>query len=187
MNNYRRPTAHEESANAEAMIVFADQMAQFNAHCDALRNIERNLPITVSDALKAAQVSSGRVIQTDDGTEWQHGINLTNVTSVCHRRTPAGLEFAIVECLPLKSKERKEVLNSGYDIREVLKTFVGDQRQVLRIWKDDVTAQVREHLAEKYPGQDLNIVAGSFEIKMARAISETRMANHQSQSQGIRI
>lgn len=116
MNNHRRPTALEESANAEAMIVFADQMTQFNAHCDVLRNIERNLPMTVNDALKAAQVSSGRVIQTDDGTEWQHGINLTNVTSVCHRRTPAGLEFSVVECLPMKSRERKEVLNSGHNV-----------------------------------------------------------------------
>jgi hypothetical protein len=187
MNNYRRPTALEESANAEAMTVFAEHMNQFNANCDALRNIERNLPMTVSDALKAAQVSSGRVIQTEDGTEWQHGINLTNVTSVCHRRTPSGLEFAIVECLPLKSRERKEVLSNGYDIREVLQTFVGDQRHVLRMWKDDVTAQVREHLAEKYPGQDMNIVAESFEIKMARAISETRLAAHQSQNRGIRV
>jgi hypothetical protein len=187
MNYYKRPTALEESANAEAMVVFADQMTQFNAHCDALRNIERNLPMTVSDALKAAQVSSGRVIQTDDGTEWQHDINLTNVTSIGHRHTPAGLEFAVVECLPMKSKEKKEVLNCGYNIREMLQTFVRDQRQVLRMWKEDVAAQVREHLAEKYPGQDLNIVAGSFEIKMARAISETRMANHQSQSRGIRV
>jgi len=187
MNNYRRPATLEESANAEAMIVFAELMNQFNANCDALRNIERNLPMTVSDALKATKVSSGRVIQADDGTEWQHGINLTNVASVCHRRTPSGLEFAIVECLPLKSKERKEILNSGYDIREVLQTFVGDRRQVLRMWKDDVTAQVREHLAEKYPHQDMNVVVESFEIKMARAISETRMVAHQSQSRGIRI
>jgi hypothetical protein len=186
MNNYRRPTVLEESANAEAMIVFADRMTQFKAHCDALRNIECNLPMTVSDALKAAQVSSGRVIQTDDGMEWQHGLNLTNVTSVCHRRTSSGLEFAIVECLPLKSVERKEVLNSGYDIREVVHAFVRDQRQILRMWKDDVTTQVREHLAEKYPGRDMNLVTGSFEIKMARALSETYV-NAQSQSRGIRI
>lgn len=186
MDNYRRPTALEESANAEAMIVFADQMTQFKAHCGTLRNIERNLPMTVSDALKATQVSSGRVIQTDDGTDWQHGINLTNVTSVCHRRTPAGLEFAVVECLPLKSREMKEVLNSGQNVGDMLQSFIRDQRQVLRIWKDDVTAQVREHLAEKYPGQDLNIVAGSFEIKMARAISQTYV-NAQSQNRGIRI
>jgi hypothetical protein len=80
----------------------------------------------------------------------------------------------------------KEVLNSGQNAREVLEAFMRDQRQVLNLWKDDVKAQVREHLDEKYPGQDMGIVVGSFEIKMARAISETRM-HVQSQSRGIRI
>jgi hypothetical protein len=187
MNNYKRPTALDEAANTEAMIVFAEQMTQFNASCDALRNIERNLSTTVNDVLKTAQVLSGRQIQTDDGTEWQQDVNLTNVASVCHRQTPGGLEFAVVERLPLKSKEMKEVLNRGHDAGDVLQSFIRDQRQVLRVWEEDVMAQVREHLAEKYPGQDMNIVAESFEIKMARAISETRMAAHQSQSRGMRV
>jgi len=96
------------------------------------------------------------------------------------------LEFAIVECLPLKDVEMKDVLNSGHDVREALQAFVRDQRQVLRVWKDDVNAQVKEHLAEKYPHQDMSIVAGSFEIKMARSLSQTYV-NTQSQSRGVRI
>jgi hypothetical protein len=186
MNYHKNPTPLQEQANFEAMQHFAEQLKQFNANCDALRNIERNLPMTANDALKAAQVSPGQVIQTDDGAEWQHGVDLTNLTCVCHRHAPAGLEFAVVECLPLKSQELKDVLNKGHNVGDVLQTFVRDQRQVLRVWKDDVTAQVREHLAEKYPGQDMNIVAESFEIKMARAISETRSVI-QSQSRGVRI
>jgi hypothetical protein len=112
MNYYQRPTALDEAANAEAMIVLKKHLSQFNANCDALRYIERNLSMTAHDALKSAQVSSGRVIQTDDGTKWQHGVDLTNLTSVCHRHTQTGLEFAVVECLPLKSGEMKEVLSS---------------------------------------------------------------------------
>ena len=67
-----------------------------------------------------------------------------------------------------------------------MQIFARDQRQVLQVWKDDVTAQVREHLAEKHPHQDMNIVVESFEIKMARAISrrETLAQNH---SRGMRI
>jgi len=80
----------------------------------------------------------------------------------------------------------KDVLNSDHDARKVLQAFVRDQRQVLRVWKDDVNAQVKEHLAEKYPQQDMNMVAESFEIKMARSISETHV-NTQSQSRGVRI
>jgi urease gamma subunit len=161
-------------------------MNQFNVNCGALHNIERNLSATADEALRAAQLSSGRVIQTDDGAQWQHDVDLTDRTSICHQRPTTGLKFAIVECLPLKSREMRDVLNSGNNVKDVLQSFVRDQRQVLRLWKDDVTAQVREHLAEKYPQENMDIVVGSFEIKLARAISETYV-NTQSQSRGIRI
>jgi hypothetical protein len=185
--NYQRPTELHEKANADAMTVFAEHISQFKSVCDALRKIEGNLSAIGNNALKAALLSPGRVIQTDDGSEWQNDVDLSNITSVCHRRTAAGLEFAVVECLPLKSGEVKSVLNSGYNLREVLQTFMRDQRQVLSLWKDDVKAQVREHLGEKYPAQDMGIVVESFEIKMARSISETRMVAHQSQNRRIRI
>ena len=184
--NYQRPTELHEKANADAMTVFAEHMNQFRGVCDVLRDIESNLSAIRNDALKAALLSPGHVIQTDDGTQWQHDVDLSKITSVCHRRTTAGVEFAVVECLPLKSGEMKEVLNSGQNVREVLQEFMGDQRQVLNLWKDDVKAQVREHLDEKYSRLDMGIVVESFEIKMARSISETRM-HTQNQSRGIRI
>ena len=186
MNYYQRPTPLQEQANNEAMQHFAENLKQFKANCGALHNIEANLSVTANDASRAALQSSGRIIRTDDGTQWQHAVDLTEITCICHRRTAAGLEFAIVECLPLKLGEMKDVLNSGHDVREVLQAFVRDQRQVLRVWKDDVNAQVKEHLAEKYPHQDMNIVAESFEIKMARSISQAN-ANTQGQSHGVRI
>lgn len=186
MNHHQRPTVLEETANAEAMTVFAEQLSQFKGVCDVLREIESKLSAIGHDAFKAALLSPGRVIQTDDGTQWQHDLDLTKITSVCHRRTAAGLEFAVVECLSLESGEVKDALNSGHNVRDVLQVFMRDQRQVLSLWKEDVKAQVREHLAEKYPGQDMNIVAESFEIKLARAISETRMIA-QGQSRGMRV
>ena len=183
--NYQRPTELHEKANADAMTVFAEHMSQFKGVCDVLRDIEGNLSAIGNDALKAALLSPGRVIQTD-GAEWQHDVDLSKITSVCHRRTAAGLEFAVVECLPLKSGELRSVLNSGHNVREVLREFMRDQRQVLNLWKDDMKAQVSEHLSEKYPGQDMGIIVESFEIKMARSISETRAVT-QSQSHGIRV
>ena len=186
MNYYNRPTTLDETANAEAMIIFAEHTSQFKGVCDALRKLESNLSAIGNDALKAALLPLGRVIQTGDGTEWRHDLDLLKITSVCHRRTAAGMEFAVVECLPLKSGEMRTVLNCDHNLREVLQAFMRDQRQVLNLWKDDVTAQVKEHLAEKYLGQDMGIVSESFEIKMARAISEMRMVV-QSQSRGMRI
>ena len=180
MNYYERPTPLQEQANAEAMQHFAEHLNQFKANCDAIHTIESNLATTANDAFRVALQSSGHIIQTDDGTHWQHAVDLTKITSICHRRTAAGLEFAVVECLPLKSGELKEVLNSGHDASDVLQAFVRDQRQVLNLWKNDVTAQVREHLDEKYPHQDMSIVVESFDIKLSRDISrrETLVQNH---------
>ena len=186
MNYYEQPTALQESANAEAMAVFAEHMNQFKGICHALRDIEGNLAAIGQGALRAALHSSGRAIQTDDGTLWQHGVDLTNLTSVCHRQTPAGLEFAVIECLPLKSAEIKTALNNGRDLGKVLRSFMHDQRQVLNLWKDDVKAQVKEHLDAKYPHKDMDIVVESFEIKLARTISETWVIA-QNQHRGMRV
>ena len=186
MNYYERPTALQEQAYTEARQQFAEHLKQFKANCDAIQKIESNLPAIANDAFRAALQSSGHIIQTDDGMQWQHAVDLTKITSVCHRRTTADLEFAVVECFPFKSGEMKDVLNSGHDVSEVLQAFLRDQRQVLSLWKNDVTAQVREHLDEKYPHQDMRIVAESFDIKMARDISRREMLV-QNHSRGIRV
>ena len=186
MNYYEKPTALQEQAYTEARQQFAEYLKQFKANCDAIHHIESHLPAIANDAFRAALQSSGRVIQTDDGTQWQHAVDLTKISSVCHRHTSSGLEFAVVECLPLKSGEMKDVLNSGQDASEVLQTFTRDQRQVLNLWKNDVKAQVREYLEEKYPHQDMNIVVESFEIKMARDIAR-RETLAQNQSHGVRV
>ncbi len=187
MNYYERPTPLQESANAEAMAVFAEQMKQFKTHCKGVHNVEANLSRLGDTAFNAALESSGRAIQTNDGTEWQHGVDLMENVSICHRRIGRDFEFAVVEFVPMKSGETKNLLmNSDHSVRELLQTFVHDERQLLGIWKNDIVEEVKEHLAEKYPNQDMSIVAGSFEIKLARAISEkpTLAQNH---SRGMRI
>jgi hypothetical protein len=184
MNYYERPTPLQEQANLEAMQHFAEHLKQFKANCEDVHNLERNLAVTAKEAIQ----SPGRVIQTDNGVEWQHGVELMKGISLCHRCTASGSEFAVVECLPFKTGEMKDVLNRGYNAQEVLQMFARDQRQVLRLWKGDVTAQVSEHVSEKYPRQDMSVVVESFEIKLARAISQTYVhAQSQSQSRGVRI
>ena len=187
MNFHERPTLLQETAYTEARQHLAEHLNQFKAECESLQNLERNLPMLGNEAFKAALLRTpGPIIQTDDGTEWRQDVELMKNVSVCHRRTAAGLEFAVVESLPLKSGEMKEAFNTGHSVREVLQTFARDQRQVLRVWKDDLTAQVREYLAEKYPHQDMALVAESFEIKLARAIAQAP-ALTQNQSRGMRI
>jgi hypothetical protein len=113
-------------------------------------------------------------------------IDLMKNISICHHRVAGEIEFAVVESLPLPSGETKDVLNIGHNVRDVLKMFARDQRQVLNFWKDNVKEQVKEYLAENYPHQDMSIVIESFEIKMSRAVSEIKSLA-QNQSRGIRI
>ena len=184
MNHNHIPTEREEQIAAEMNVVFAEQMTHFKNACGALHDIESNLPTIGNEAFKAALLSLGHAIQTDDGAEWRHDLDLSQITSICHRRTETGLEFAIVECLSLPFGERKEVLNSGHNVRDVLLDFIHDQKQVLNLWKDDVKAQMKEHLEKKHPYQDMSVVIESFEIKMSRVIAENKSL---TQNHGIRI
>jgi hypothetical protein len=55
-----------------------------------------------------------------------------------------------------------EVLNRGGNMGEVLKRFTQAQRQVLQLWTEDMTAQVKEFLAERFPVQEMSRVADAF-------------------------
>ena len=189
MNHYQKPTMQQEQAAVEVKTAFAEHLNQFNASCDAIRDIEGNQSSIANEAFKLALLSrdQNRTIQTDDGTEWRHDLDLSKISSVCHRRIAGQIEFAVVESLSLKpGMEMKDVLNQGDNVREVLQGFIRDQRQVLRLWKDDMNALIKEHLAEKYPGQDMSLVADSFEYKMTQAISETYV-HAQSQNHDMRV
>jgi hypothetical protein len=189
MNHNQKPTMQQEQAAVEVKTAFAEHLNQFNASCDAVRDIEGNQSAIANAAFKSALLSRDRnkTIQTDDGTEWRHDIDLSKISSICHRRIAGEIEFAVVESLSLKpGMEIKDVLNRGENVRDVLQGFIRDQRQVLRLWKDDLSVLVKEHLAEKYPGQDMSLVSDSFEYKMTQAISQTYV-HAQSQSHGVRV
>jgi hypothetical protein len=189
MNHDQKPTMQQEQAAVEVKTAFAEHLNQFNASCDAIRDIEGHQSAIANEAFKSALLPSdqNRTIQTDDGTEWRHDLDLSKISSVCHRRVADQIEFAVVESLSLKpGMEMRDVLNHGDNVRKVLQDFIRDQRQVLRLWKGDMNAQIKEHLAEKYPGQDMSLVSDSFEYKLTQAISKTYV-HTQSQSHGIRV
>jgi hypothetical protein len=105
---------------------------------------------------------------------------------LCHRPITGGAEYAVVEHFPARGTN--EILNRGWNTTEVLKAFTQGLRQALQVWTEDVSAQVREFLAEKYPGQDMNRVADSFMHRFTRAVSQQQTQSHeQNHSRGIRI
>jgi hypothetical protein len=69
-----------------------------------------------------------------------------------------------------------------------LKVFTQEQRQALQVWTEDMTAQVQEFLAEKFPGHDLSLVADGFMHRFTHAVSQRQTQSHeQNQNRGVRI
>ena len=184
--NNRRPTPLEEHAHAEARTQFAEHLKQFPASQAAVKKLERNLAKLASDMnMAAARPSSlDDGIQTDDGA-WHKSTGLFDDTVACHRHTAAGVEYAVVEQFPSGTNE---VWAKGYNAIEVLRAFTTEDRRALQIWTEDMAAQVNEHLAEKYPGQDMSRVAEGFMHRFTRPLSfkQTIAKTHQ-QKHGRRI
>ncbi len=169
--NDRRPSDVEEKAHAETTRHFAEHLKQFAASQDAVKQLERNAAKT---ALAVSSVAShptaqGNPILADDGTQWHKGDDLFDNIFVFCRSSATGAEYAVVEHFPANS--RNAIWTTGRNAEEEIRAFARQERQALKTWTDDMAAQVREFLAEKYPGQDMSRVADGFMRRLCQPIS----------------
>jgi len=88
---------------------------------------------------------------------------------LCHRSMAGETEYAAVEYFP--KNNRHEVWNRGREAVDVVRVFAQEQRHALKIWTQDLTAQVREFLTENYPGRDLGRMAESFVSRFTHSVS----------------
>ena len=178
----QRPTAIEDQAHAEAVRRFADQLKQFPASRDLVKRLERDIAKIALAALATSRhTPNENLIVTDNRAQWHKSADLFDNIFVCHRPIAGGTEFAVVERFPSGTNE---IWTRGRNAIEVLKAFTHDQRQAMQIWTEDMTAQVNDFLAEKYPGHDMTRVAESFLHRFTHA--ETR-THQQKQSRSIQI
>jgi hypothetical protein len=183
----RRLATLEEQAYTEAREHFAEHLKQFPASREAVERLERNIAkMALAANMAASRTPQGNPIPTDDGKHWQKSVDLMDNIYLCHRPITGGAEYAVVEHFPARG--RYEIWNQGWNAVEVLKAFAQEQRQALQIWTEDMTAQVKEFLAEKYPGQDMSRVADSFMRRFTHAVLQQHTQAHdQDHSQGIRV
>ena len=188
---HRRPTELEDKAHAEAVRHFAEHLKQFPASREMVERLERDADKIALAANRAAAKPTPKenVIQADDGRQWHKNADLMENIHFCHRPISYGAEYAVVEHFPARGAN--EILNRGWNTTEVLKAFTQGLRQALQVWTEDVSAQVREFLSEKFPGQDLSRVADVFVHKCAtQAVSPKNTLTHghqQNHSRGVRI
>lgn len=171
----------EEQAHAEARSQFAESLKQFPVSWDAIKKLERNLAtMALATNMAAARSSSKDVIQADDGSQWHRSAVLFDGILACHRRTDAGVEYAVVEQFP---NGRNEIWTKGRNAVEVLRFFIEEEKHAVQVWADDLNAQVKEFLAEKYPGRDMSRVADGF----MRRLAHTERSGLSSKNGRIRI
>ena len=181
----RRPTVLEEKAHTEARRHFAEHLKQFPVSREAVKRLERDMAkIALVANMAASKTTQGNPIETDDGKQWHKSVDLMDNFHLCHRPITGGAEYAVVEHFPARGTN--EIWNRGGNAVEVLKAFVKDQRQALQIWTEDMTAQVKEFLAEKYPGQDMSRVADSFMHRFTHSVSHEE-AQKQNRGHSIRV
>ena len=185
---HRRPTELEDKAHAEAVRHFAEHLKQFPASREAVERLERDIAkIALAANMAAARPTPQQnVIQADDGAQWHRSVDLMENIRLCHRPITGGAEYAVMEHFP--ARYTNEIWNRGWNAAEVLKVFTQEQRQALQIWTEDMTAQVQEFLAEKFPGQDLSRVADGFMHRFTHAVSQRQTQSQaHNHSHGVRI
>jgi hypothetical protein len=65
------------------------------------------------------------------------------------------------------SNGRNEIWTKGRNAVEVLRVFFEEEKHAVQVWADDLNAQVKEFLAEKYSGRDMSRVADGFMRRLA--------------------
>lgn len=187
-SNHTRPTALEAQAHAEVGRQFAKHLSQLRPIQEAIRHIEENLSRMAYDLQFAtSRTSPSRTrIQTDAGAPWYQAVEVMENCWACYRTTEAGIEFGLVESPG--PGNAPDVLAEGRDPVEVLQTFARQQREALNLWTEDLTAQVNEFLAEKYPGREMSDVIERFRQGLADLVSDDETvakAQRQRHSRGI--
>lgn len=113
--------------------------------------------------------AEGNPILSDDGAQWRKSVDLFDNNFVCQRSSATGTEYAVVEHFPANG--RNEIWTTGRNAEEVLRAFAREERQALKTWTDDMAAQIREFLAEKYPAHEMSRVADGFMRRFSQAVS----------------
>src|ERR1019366_1157189 len=199
----RRMSDMEYAAYSEA---FGAIKGDYQALCligDKLREVEmsaRNLGPLES------QTQPGQVELPDsvgDRSPWEVCTSLMRLNHsevlLCKRACEHGLEYAVIDHSPVASAYAKvrgplDVLRTGDNPRQVLRDFLRSERETLELMTNDITANVRLLIEERFPKQDLRRVVNEITRmckKVARlGFSETltdAATQAQKHSGGVRV
>ena len=181
-SNEPRLTGLEEQAYRDTISNFAGHLNQFPVSQKAISKLEQNLTTTALTLNCAVAGESSRdIVMTSNDGKWHKSIMLFDNIGACHRRDGMHVEYAVVEQLP---NGENEVWAKGPNAAELLKLFVSEERQTMKVWNDDLVAQVKEFLGQRFPGQDMTNVSE----RVIRSVSQADNLNQQAdRRRGMKI
>ena len=192
-----RLTDTEFLAYNTAFSVVENDFKNFSAMSKSLLNVESSLgPLAHGNA---SLNGHSEQIETPNGLQWTLVAPLMSFSRgdivLCKRDVVGGHEFAVVERLPADSalasaQGRFEVQHVGADPHALLRDFVNENRSTLQMYADDIVAQARETIEEKYPGCDMSRVLDAVSDRCTRQFT-TKQAEKATQAQkenmGVRV
>lgn len=122
-----------------------------------------------------------------------------NEVLLCKRICEHGLEYAVIDHSPAASAYAKtlgplDVLRTGDNPRQVLRDYLRSESETLQLMVNDITANIRLVIAERFPKQDLRRVVNEITRmckKVARlGFSETQLdiaGQTQKPTRGVRV
>ncbi|HUJ10481.1 MAG TPA: hypothetical protein VL171_10700 [Verrucomicrobiae bacterium] len=162
--------------------------AEYAAYCEAVGAIKSDYQALclVSDKLREVETaarslgpldsqthdSNPELLDMADGrSPWEPCTSLMrlnqNEVLLCKRICEHGLEYAVIDHSPAgssyaRSRGPADILHTGDNPRQVLREYLRSEREALQLMVNDMTANVRLLVAERFPHQDLRRVVNEI-------------------------
>lgn len=201
-SSLKRMSDTEYAAYAEA---FGAIKGDYQALClisDKLRHIETTARTIGSLDAQVPHSPTELPDAAGDRSPWEICASLMrlnqNEVLLCKRVCEHGLEYAIIDHAPVASAYAKthgplDVLRTGQQPQQVLREFLRCERETLQLMVNDITANVRQVIAERFPKEDLRRVVNEI-TRMCKSVarlgfSETvgELPYVQKQGRGARV
>jgi hypothetical protein len=199
----RNMTDAEYAAYFEAFGAIKSEYQTLRLICDKLRKIETTAGragfIESQTTSEHTELPDSRNSQSP----WEICSSLMglghNEVLLCKRMAEHGIEYAVIDHSPTASAYAKtngplDLLHTGNDPYRVLRDYLRSERQALELMVNDIAANVRVLVAERFPSQDLGRVVNSI-TRMCKKVARVGFSErtweypgqNQSKSHGVRI
>jgi len=175
--------------------VFGAIKGEYQTLClisDKLREVETTARGLGSVDPQASSGPTDLSDSTDRQSPWQICASLlrldNNEVLLCKRIAEHGIEYAVIDRLSAASVYAKangphDLLRTGNDPHRVLRDYLHGERQSLELMTNDITANVRLLVAERFPEQDLSRVVNSI-ARMCKKVTRLGFSESLSELSG---